>query len=89
MQIEAILAERKTTHGDYSTHAGYSQDIKLLMKRSENWSDMTDHQRETLEMIAHKIARILAGDHTFDDHWRDIAGYATLTAARLKKEPAK
>ena len=41
-------------------------------------------QLEALEMICHKIARIVAGDPDFADHWRDIAGYATLVANELE-----
>ena len=33
---------------------------------------------EALEMIAHKIARILSGDADYADNWVDIAGYAQL-----------
>lgn len=40
-------------------------------------------QSESLDMIAHKIGRIIAGDPNVEDHWRDIAGYATLVADRL------
>ena len=47
---------------------------------------MDDDQREALEMIAHKIARILNGDPNYADNWIDIAGYATLVANRLEKE---
>ena len=43
-------------------------------------------QREALEMIQHKVARILNGDPTYTDNWIDIAGYATLVANRLEKE---
>lgn len=35
-----------------------------------------------LEMIAHKVGRILAGNPHFEDHWADIAGYARLSADR-------
>lgn len=38
---------------------------------------------ETIEMILHKIARIVAGDATFPDHWHDISGYADITYVRL------
>lgn len=81
--LEQLLAERKSTHGEYRDHARYSQTIKHLMQESPNWVTMEDHQRETLEMIAHKIGRILAGNAQFDDHWKDISGYAKLTADRL------
>lgn len=82
-QLPDILAARKSTHGEYADHASFTQQIKDICHASRNWQRMNSHQRETLEMIAHKIGRILAGDPNFDDHWRDIAGYATLTADRL------
>ena len=45
---------------------------------------MQHDQIECLEMIAHKIGRILNGDPNYGDSWRDIAGYATLVADRLE-----
>jgi hypothetical protein len=39
---------------------------------------MPDVQREALDHIAGKIGRIFSGQATFFDHWRDVAGYATL-----------
>lgn len=81
--LDQLLSERKSTHGEYRDHANYTQTIKAVIHGSPNWELMENHQRETLEMIAHKIGRILAGDHSFDDHWKDISGYAKLTADRL------
>jgi hypothetical protein len=43
-------------------------------------------QREALDMIAHKIARIINGDPDYADSWVDIAGYATLVSERLKDD---
>ena len=43
---------------------------------------MTDPAKEALDMIAHKIGRICAGNPNFKDHWADIAGYAQLVADR-------
>ncbi|WP_257617167.1 hypothetical protein [Campylobacter pinnipediorum] len=37
-------------------------------------------------MIAHKIARILAGNPNYKDHWDDIAGYATLVSKELEND---
>jgi hypothetical protein len=34
-------------------------------------------------MIVVKIARICAGDATCADHWRDLAGYASLAGRNL------
>lgn len=80
--IKTILAERGKTHGDYGEHAEITQQIKRLMQVQPNWAALYNHERETLDMIAHKVGRILAGNPHFEDHWRDIAGYATLSADR-------
>ena len=48
-----------------------------------NWSKLAPDQRESLEMVAHKIGRILNGDPDYHDSWRDIVGYAKLVADRL------
>jgi hypothetical protein len=40
-------------------------------------------QREALDQIAVKIARICAGDATCAEHWRDLAGYAWLAGRDL------
>jgi hypothetical protein len=44
---------------------------------------MPAHQKESLEMIASKIARIVCGDSNHHDSWHDIGGYAKLVADRL------
>jgi hypothetical protein len=45
---------------------------------------LDDDMQESLDMIAHQIGRIIAGDPGFADHWADIAGYAQLVANRLE-----
>jgi len=81
--VEKLLTERGRTHGDYTDHAEYTQALKFVMQGSRNWDRMTAFQRETLEMVAHKIGRICAGDPNFKDHWDDIEGYVRLTVERL------
>jgi hypothetical protein len=80
--IRAMLDSRAKTHGDYSHHATVTQMLKQIMHSAPNWADLKYHERETLEMVAHKVGRILCGDPHHHDHWRDIAGYATLSADR-------
>lgn len=80
--IAATLSQRANTHGDYSDHARVTQEIKRALKSGPSWAKCFDHERETLEMIAHKLGRIVSGDPHFHDHWHDIAGYATLSANR-------
>lgn len=83
METKEILAVRLTTHGDFTDQATITQNIKFQMSVGRNWNSLSACQRESLEMIAHKIARILAGDSNFKDHWDDIAGYANLVADRV------
>ena len=73
-----ILDEREKTHGDFYRVAGTAQELKDVMRRGKNWDEIDDTEREALEMIATKIGRILSGYPHEADHWRDIAGYATL-----------
>jgi len=83
--IDAVLTARERTHGDYSDVSRISQWLKCWYRSQPGWVNLTDKQQESLDMIANKTARILAGDATFADHWEDIAGYATLVARTLAK----
>lgn len=83
MNIEATLAERGTRYGAYPEHANITQAIKDVMQKTPKWGTLAPHQKETLDMIAHKIGRILNGDPNYHDSWHDIVGYAKLTADEL------
>lgn len=85
MNIEAILDERKKTHGDFAVHSQVSQNLKACLFYRKGWMNLSPMQRESLEMICHKIGRIMAGDPNHADHWQDIAGYATLVVNYLEK----
>lgn len=85
--IHTTLTERGKTHGSYDNHATVTQDIKAAVKagREDAGSPLNSLFQETVDMIAHKLGRIAAGDPDFKDHWIDIAGYATLAADRCSK----
>lgn len=87
--IADTLEERQKTHGAYEDHARVTQQIKDIMQAERGWGALTFSQRETLDMIAHKIGRVLAGNPNFHDHWHDIAGYSTLIANQLVPPPKK
>ena len=82
-QIDNVLADRRTTHGDYADTARTAQHLRGAMREGNNWAILTDTQRESLDMIAMKIARILSGDPQHADHWDDITGYARLVSTSL------
>lgn len=81
--IDATLQERGTRYGDFGEHARITQNIKAAMVCSPNWEVLSPAMRESLEMIAHKIGRILNGDPTYKDSWTDIVGYARLVEQSL------
>lgn len=77
-EIADTLAEREKSYGDYSGVARTSQTLKLFYRATEHWDSLNCQQRESLDMIASKIARILNGNPHHKDSWHDIAGYAKL-----------
>ena len=88
MDTQSILNEREQTHGLYREVASYSQTFKQLMRTSRNWERLDPVQAQTLELEADKIARILCGDPSHLDHWRDGAGYFELVVRDLEQAQA-
>lgn len=89
--ISKILQERGSRYGPFTIHAEISQDIKRAIFGKRPFleylgNNLSADKIEALEMIAHKIARIINGDPEYADSWDDIAGYATLVANRLKEK---
>lgn len=84
--VDAVLAERGARYGKFKDHARITQQFKNILFESEiiEGKKYTDSQREALEMIFHKIGRILNGDPNYADSWVDIAGYAKLVADELE-----
>lgn len=88
MEIGQILEERGSRYGDFTSHAIITQNIKAAMRHSPNWAKMPNDMKESLEMVAHKVGRILNGDPTYADSWIDIVGYTQLVVDRLEKTNA-
>ena len=87
--IREVLQQRGNRYGAFGEHARITQAIKAAMVDSPNWSTLPPDMREALEMIAHKIGRILNGDPFYADSWVDIVGYAQLVLDDLPGEPAQ
>jgi hypothetical protein len=84
--IDKILEERGKRYGTFVGHAEIAQSLKrtLFTYQSVRQCALESDQIEALDMICHKIARILNGDPNYADSWIDIAGYAQLVADRLQ-----
>lgn len=83
MELSKILQDRGEQYGSFYENGTVSQELKEIMRSTDNWAKLLPDQREALEMISHKAARILNGDPDHLDSWSDIAGYAQLVADRL------
>lgn len=84
--VNKTLDERGIRYGKFETHALITQRIKQAMKLETGWENLSDDKKEALEMIAHKIGRILNGDPEYADSWHDIAGYSQLVEKQLNDE---
>jgi len=83
--IKEVLQERGDRYGDFKDHAQLCQALKATMYSGQSWMDCTDSQKQALEVIADKIARMLNGDPHYKDNWVDIIGYSQLVLNQLNK----
>ena len=83
--INATLAERGARYGDFMGHSEVTQDLKDVLNGhlASRAKQLDPDQQEALDMICHKIGRIINGDPNYADSWHDIAGYAQLVENRL------
>lgn len=75
---DPLLETREHTHGRYHDVALISQAIKSFLRAHKNWESRSDIERESMDMIAMKFARIIAGRPMQKQHWEDVIGYAKL-----------
>lgn len=76
--ITDTLVERNKRYGTFSKQAEISQELQRVVAHYGGYKKMAPYQREAINMILHKLARIINGDANYDDSWRDIAGYSQL-----------
>lgn len=91
--IEKMLEERGSRYGNFETHARLTQAMKDIFTNKDSkcltcWDRLSPSQKEALEMVAHKIGRILNGDPNYLDSWLDIVGYVQLVVNELKDREA-
>ena len=82
--IDGVLEERGARYGDFLGHARITQNLKAAMVDSPNWEKLSQDKRECLDMLAHKLGRILNGDPEYKDSWTDCIGYLRLVEKTLK-----
>ena len=82
--VNETLTVRETTYGDFRHVAYTAQELKKALSTGKSYDMHTSpFQREAIDMICSKLARIVNGDPDYKDSWHDIAGYAKLVEDRL------
>lgn len=79
--VDATLAERQSTYGNFEDVAFVTENIMAVLGRvrgANGLQDLPNTHRMALYMIASKMARIVNGDFNHLDSWHDIGGYAKL-----------
>ena len=82
---EDIIKERAKTYGPYWRLSMIAQQLKAVVGTYD--PGLRALQRESLDMICSKIARILNGDPDYADNWLDISGYALLPITPSENKP--
>lgn len=93
---EKLLAERGNRYGDVRNNMVCASDLYSTLLNSlygnksfnlEEWDSRdADGWKGCMQMICHKLARIVTGDITYRDNYDDIAGYAELARKIAMKE---
>lgn len=81
-----LIEERGKVYGHFADGALIMRGLKEQMHKAPGWKNLRLAQQEALDMIQHKIGRILNGDPDYIDNWDDIAGYSQLVSKLLRGE---
>ena len=77
--VEKVISTREATHGSYADTARVAQTLKrVLRNETAHYETLNSRQRESLDLICTKLARIVSGNANEPDHWLDIQGYAKI-----------
>lgn len=86
MSVNKTIEERGNNYGEFKDGSKIMQKLKFTMRETKNWDSLSPSHREALEMIQHKIGRILNGNPDYIDNWHNIQGYAKLVEDELLNE---
>lgn len=76
--VSETLKERQQQYGCFEDVAHVTQGILKVLRSTGGYDRMPPPHKESLHMIASKMARIVNGDFNYKDNWHNIAGYAKL-----------
>ena len=85
MAIEEVLDDRGKSYGSFQSVASVAQRIKVIFRDYPGWRNLTLDKKESLDLMATKMARVIVGDSDHKDSWDDIAGYAMLISKQIEE----
>jgi len=80
-KLQQTLNERGEQYGDFKELADLAQDLKSMLITDE----MNNVQKEAMDVICTKLARIVVGNPHNRDSWHDIAGYTQLVVLDMDR----
>ncbi len=90
-ETQSLLARRGSVYGEFKDNAAVAQGLKahVYAAAHRKGKPFPAVEAEAMDMILSKIARISNGAPDQLDSWDDIAGYAKLASAEIKKRIAE
>jgi hypothetical protein len=85
--IDETLSNRAAQYGDFRSQGHLVQELKLDARNNHGWHNLQGDMKEAIDMIFHKIGRIINGNPYNKDSWTDIIGYARCVERHLTDEP--
>ena len=82
--MDKMIRQKEAAYGGMHRQGELSQELKGVLHDHEGWHKLTGGQQEALDMVMHKVSRIVCGDNLYIDSWRDIAGYAQVIVDALE-----
>lgn len=81
-ETNKLLDKRGEQYGSYHELSKTAQTLKDVFRSKSDWEYLLPEERESIDLICTKLARLLHGDGDKTDTLDDIAGYARLATRR-------
>lgn len=87
-RTDEILAERRTTHGEFWLNARITEQLIDVLRSSPHWLHIPYETRNALTMTCTKISRLVSDQgYKHVDNYADIIGYITLALQNVEDPP--
>lgn len=85
-EVQSVVAARDGSYGGFGGIALTCQNFKDIARSCPSWKSLNPSEKEGIDMIFHKITRILYSPKKIRDSWVDIGGYCRATLKALDEE---